>query len=96
VSTSVSTDTSRHAEAEPGQTAASSAAPGERPEHDQPEDALALLQNFQTGQISPQMVADAEHRLERALEAAQRGHAPPAALLLRQVATDLGITLFLR
>lgn len=59
----------------------------------QPDDLVALLQAFQAAQITPRMVEDAQRRLRRALQSAQLGHPPDAQLLLRQVATDLGITL---
>ena len=56
---------------------------------------LALLQSYQAGLITPFMMSHAEHRLENALRTAREGRPIDAALLLRQLVTDLGITLFL-
>jgi hypothetical protein len=56
---------------------------------------LALLQSYQAGLITPFMMSHAEHRLENALRAARDGRPPDPSLLLRQLVTDLGITLFL-
>jgi len=60
---------------------------------DTPDPVLALLQHHQVSQISPPMIDAAEGRLQLALEQARRGRSGDAALLLRQLATDLGITL---
>ncbi|MFL6025590.1 MAG: hypothetical protein ACJ72G_11170 [Friedmanniella sp.] len=56
---------------------------------------LALLQSYQAGLITPFMMSHAEHRLENALHAARDGRPLDPSLLLRQLVTDLGITLFL-
>ena len=62
---------------------------------EQPEDAVALLQAYQAARITTGMIEDAERRLRRALQSAQHGTTADAGLLLRQLATDLGITLSL-
>jgi hypothetical protein len=56
---------------------------------------LALLQQHQVSQISPKTIAAAESRLHDALDEARRGRRVDPALLLQQLATDLGITLSL-
>lgn len=56
---------------------------------------LALLQQHQVSQISPKTIAAAESRLHDALGEARRGRRVDPALLLQQLATDLGITLSL-
>ncbi len=57
--------------------------------------ALALLQEHQRRQITPALTARAERRLQEALTRAERGRPSDPDLLLRQVLTDLGITLAL-
>ena len=54
--------------------------------------ALALLQQHQASQISDQMIRAAESRLSAALDEASRGRSSSSSLLLRQLATDLGIS----
>ena len=54
---------------------------------------LTLLQAHQIERIDSTMCARAERRLEQALEAARRGRLLEPDTLLRQLVTDLGITL---
>lgn len=54
---------------------------------------LALLQQHQVSQISPRTISAAEIRLRDALDESRRGRRLEPTLLLRQLATDLGITL---
>ena len=67
--------------------------PPRAPADGQPDDAIALLQAYQAARITAGMIEDAERRLRRALQSAQHGTSADAGLLLRQLATDLGITL---
>ena len=55
--------------------------------------ALALLQQHQVSQIGPGAIRAAERRLQGVLDSVGRGGTASASLLLRQVATDLGVTL---
>jgi len=73
----------------PGTREASAATLGD----DGAEHALALLQQHQVSQIGPGAISAAERRLQEVLDAVGRGGTANAALLLRQVATDLGVTL---
>ena len=76
-------------------TAGNPAAPtaGTMSAEDDLDPVLALLQHHQVSQISPPMIDAAEGRLQLALDQARRGRSGDAALLLRQLVTDLGITL---
>lgn len=83
------------APAPPYRPAASAPAPSTTVAGDLLDPVLALLQQHQVSQISPRTIAAAESRLHDALDEARQGRRVDPALLLRQLATDLGITLSL-
>ncbi len=97
MSTTQSTHVGAHAPAHRSATPALSAAPAPSTsiagEDFGP--ALALLQQHQVSQISLQTISAAEDRLQDALDEARQGRRVDPALLLQQLATDLGITLSL-
>lgn len=97
MSTTRSTHVGAHAPAHRSATPALSAAPAlSTTVADEALDpALALLQQHQVSQISLQTISAAEGRLQDALDEARQGRRADPALLLQQLATDLGITLSL-
>lgn len=93
MSTSRTTETG--APSTPYRPATSALAPTTTVTGDLLDPVLALLQQHQVSQISPRAISAAESRLHDALNEARHGRRADPALLLQQLATDLGITLSL-